>query len=86
MPIRFRAKRNGAHLPLGKMRRRLSPGENAGLPVDAKQLEMAAVGCDEAVAGHARKLGGKRAAIDAEIVGELLAVEGDVELARANTL
>ena len=44
---------------------------------------MAAVGFQDAVFGHARKLGGKRAAVYSEVVSELLAAEGDVEFAGA---
>ena len=50
-----------------------------------EQDEVAAVSLQDAGLAHAGELGGKRAAVDPEVIGQLLAIEGDVELARPYT-
>lgn len=45
--------------------------------------KMALFVCDKSVALHAAQLGGQRTAVHAEVVGQLLTVERDVERVRA---
>ena len=45
--------------------------------------KMALFVCDKSVALHAAQLGGQRTAVHAEVVGQLLTVERNVERVRA---
>ena len=70
------------------VRRKRNLGEGVQAPSVSQPLlqnEVASAGLDKPRFLHARELGGKGAAVDSQVIGKLLAIEGDVELVFARS-